>query len=138
MESTADSQPPTAGDSSGSGRVLVCDDERRLGQLTAGLLRQHGFAAEAVSDGAVAIERARHEPAYDVLLLDLNLDGLTSREVVAELAESKPQIRVILTSGYSAEDVPPELMSEPNVAGYLPKPYPVESLVSSVRSALAR
>jgi len=119
-------------------RVLVCDDEGRLAQLTAGLLRHHGFVAEAVSDGAAALERAAGDPSFEVLLLDLNLDGVSSREVVGELAERNPDIRVILTSGYAAEDIPDDLMQRPNVAGYLPKPYPVERLVSVVRGAVDR
>lgn len=118
--------------------MLICDDERRLAQLTAGLLRHYGFEAEAVSDGARALEMVENDPPFEVLLLDLNLDGMSSRQVVAELGERKPEIRVVLTSGYSAEDVPPDLMQQPNVAGYLAKPYPVERLVSVVRGALTR
>jgi CheY-like chemotaxis protein len=118
--------------------VLVCDDEGRLAQLTAGLLRHHGFVADAVSDGAAALDRAAGDPSFQVLLLDLNLDGLSSREVVGELAARNPEIRIILTSGYAAEDVPDDLMQRSNVAGYLPKPYPVEKLVSAVRGAVER
>lgn len=119
-------------------RILICDDESRLAQLTAGLLRHHGFVAEAVADGARALAVAGEEPGFEVLLLDLTLHGVTSAEVVRRLRELGSSTRVVLTSGYSPEDVPPALLAEPNVVGYLAKPYPVESLVSAIRAALAR
>jgi CheY-like chemotaxis protein len=118
-------------------RVLVCDDEGRLADLTANLLRESGFLAETVTDGAAAVERARHEPSVDVLLLDLNLPGTSSRDVLGSLARESPHTRVILTSGYAIEDVPESLIHAANVAGYLAKPYSVERLIATIRAALA-
>jgi two-component system, cell cycle sensor histidine kinase and response regulator CckA len=106
--------------------------------LTAGLLRHYGFDTEAVPDGTLALERARSAPGFQVLILDLSLHGLTSAELVRLLSTEQPNVRVILTSGYSAEDVPESLLAAPNVAGYLPKPYPVERLIAAVDLALAR
>jgi DNA-binding response OmpR family regulator len=98
-------------------------------------LGHHGFVAEAVGDGSTALERIESaDRPYDVLLLDLHLRGTTSSEVVQALRGSG--VRVILTSGYSVEDVPEELRREPHVMGYLPKPYPVDRLVSVIRAAL--
>ncbi len=119
-------------------RVLICDDEQRLADLTAGLLRHFGFVAEAVGDGESAVAAAGVEPAFDVLILDLSLPGVSSAEVIRRIRELGRGTRVVLTSGYSREDVPPALFREPNVVGYLPKPYPVERLVATVREALAR
>ena len=116
-------------------RVLVCDDEGRLADLTAGLLRHSGYMAEAVVDGAAALARAAREPRVDVVLLDLNLAGTPSSEVLTWLASEQPAVRVILTSGYAAEDVPEVLLNAPSVVGYLAKPYPVERLVAAIRSA---
>jgi DNA-binding NtrC family response regulator len=119
------------------GSVLVCDDEGRLADLTAGLLRHHGFRTEAVPDGAQALDQIARDPGFQVLILDLNLHGLASSEVIRELACSHPDVRVIVTSGYSAEDVPASLLAQPNVVGYLAKPYPVDRLVGAVDAALA-
>ena len=119
-------------------RVVVCDDEGRLAQLTAGLLRHHGFVAEAVGEGGKVLELAAAEPGFQVLLLDLNLEGMSSQQVVAELGARNPDIRIVVTSGVAPEDLPEDLMNKPNVAGYLPKPYPVERLVEVVREAMRR
>ncbi|MBK7582211.1 MAG: response regulator [Myxococcales bacterium] len=116
-------------------RVLVCDDEDRLADLTAALLRHFGFFAEAVADGARAVAAMRAEPGFDVLILDLNLRGTSSAEVIRALRDDGGLARVVITSGYAEEDVPVALMQEPNVVGYLPKPYPAERLVATVREA---
>lgn len=119
-------------------RVLVCDDEDRLAELTASLLRHNGFYAESVVDAPSALAKlTAPDEHFDVLLLDLNLRGTTAAEVVRDVDSRGLDIRVILTSGYASEDVPEELMRQPLVAGYLPKPYPVDGLVASVRRALS-
>ena len=122
----------------GRGRVLVCDDERRLADLTAALLRQFGFFAEAVADGEGAVSAAVAEPGFDVLILDLNLNGTSSAEVIRRVRELGCGTRIVLTSGFCAEDVPQALLAEPGVVAYLGKPYPVERLVTTVTDALAR
>ena len=119
-------------------RVLVCDDEDRLAELTASLLRHNGFYAESVPDAKSALARlTAPDQHFDVLLLDLNLRGTTAADVVRDVDSRGLDVRVILTSGYASEDVPEELMRQPRVAGYLPKPYPVDGLVASVRRALS-
>jgi len=118
-------------------RILVCDDERRLAELTAGLLRHFGFDAVAVVDGESAVRAASQSPGFDVLILDLSLVGLSSEQVLSRLSTLRHAPRVVLTSGYGMEDVPAALMRGPNVVGYLPKPYQTERLVESVRGALA-
>ncbi|MFO0566939.1 MAG: response regulator [Polyangiaceae bacterium] len=119
-------------------RVLVCDDEDRLGELTAGLLRQFGYDARAVVDGAEAIAQSAAEPGFGVMILDVSLRGTSSFDVLARLAELRPGMRVVLSSGYPEEDVPSALLRQPNVVGYLPKPYPVERLIEAVVGAFAR
>jgi CheY-like chemotaxis protein len=118
-------------------RVLICDDEQRLAELTAGLLRHFGFEADAVVDGERALEVVGSGSRVDVLILDVNLPGLSAEEVVRRLREDGGSTRVVLTSGLSEEDVPASLSADPSVVGYLAKPYPVERLVATVRDALS-
>ncbi|MBI3202632.1 MAG: response regulator [Myxococcales bacterium] len=122
----------------GRGRVLVCDDERRLADLTAALLRQFGFFAESVADGDRAVSAALADPGFDVLILDLNLNGTSSAEVIRRVRELGRGTRIVLTSGFCPEDVPQALMAAPGVVAYLAKPYPVERLVTTVSDALSR
>src|SRR5690606_8860830 len=99
--------------------VLICDDEVRLGKLTAGLLTQSGYMAKTVSDGQQALRTLETDSGCGALLLDVNLPGLSARELLARMRASGLHQPVILTSGYPEEDVAPELMRDPMVKAYL-------------------
>jgi CheY-like chemotaxis protein len=118
--------------------VLICDDESRLGALTAGLLADYGFHPVTVDTGEAALATVRAAaPRVDLLLLDVNLSqGSSAKQVLAVLGELEAPPRVLLTSGLAEEDVEAELVSHPLVAGYVPKPYAVEQLVQSIRRTL--
>lgn len=125
---------------SGSRRptVLICDDESRLGALTAGLLSEYGFRSVTVGTAEDALKELQEgDVVVDVLLLDVNLSqGSSARDVLRQMGSVGSQARVILTSGLAEEDVDPELISHPSVVAYVAKPYAVEHLVQSIRKAL--
>jgi CheY-like chemotaxis protein len=118
--------------------VLICDDEARLGALTAGLLSDFGFRPVTVGTGDDAIEHLTDaDPPIDVVLLDVHLvHGQSAKDVLAAMRADGSTARVVLTSGLPAEDVDVELMTHPQVAGYIAKPYAVEALVAVIRDAL--
>jgi CheY-like chemotaxis protein len=120
--------------------VLICDDEAKLGVLTAGLLFEFGFAPVTVGNGDEAIKAlGRTDLGVDVVLLDVNLsEGPSAKEVLAAMQDRGSHARVILTSGLAEEDVSADLLRHPFVVGYVPKPYGVDQLVQSVRTALAQ
>jgi CheY-like chemotaxis protein len=119
--------------------VLICDDESRLGALTAGLLAEYGFDPLTVGTGEDAIVAlSKADPNIDVVLLDVNLShGKPAREVLSAIEEAGNRVRVVLTSGLAEEDVDPKLMKHPAVSGYVAKPYGVDQLVQSIKKALA-
>jgi len=110
--------------------VLICDDEARLVSLTAGLLREFGFDVLTVRSGAEAIGVVELHPV-DVVILDINLPGEDAREILIAM-QSKRSIAVVLSSGYTEEDVDPLLLQEPAVKAFLSKPYTVDVLVQTI------
>jgi CheY-like chemotaxis protein len=120
--------------------VLICDDEARLGALTAGLLSEFGFLPVTVGNGNEAmLALGRTDPGVDVVLLDVNLtEGPSAGEVLAAMRARGSTARVVLTSGLAEEDVSRELLGHALVVGYVAKPYGVDQLVQSVRMAVAR
>jgi CheY-like chemotaxis protein len=118
--------------------VLICDDEARLGALTAGLLTEYGFSPITVGTGEAALDALLgHEPAVEVVLLDVNLSaGQSAREVLSAMTAKGAEARVILTSGLAEEDVDADLVAHPSVVGYIAKPYGVDQLVQSINRAL--
>lgn len=110
--------------------VLICDDEARLVALTAGLLREFGFEVLTVRSGADAVRVVAQHPV-DVVILDVNLPGEDAREIVAQL-RSQGAVSVILSSGYTEEDIEPALLQDQAVKAFLAKPYGVETLVETI------
>jgi CheY-like chemotaxis protein len=109
---------------------LICDDEARLVALTAGLLREFGFEVLTVRSGRDAIKAVAAHPV-DVIVLDVNLPGEDAREIVTSL-QSIREVFVVLSSGYTEEDVDPMLLQESAVKAFLSKPYTVDVLVQTI------
>ena len=119
------------------GSILVVDDESELRQPIVKMLRKHGFEVFEASDGSSAIELLRaNGDKMDVILLDMTIPGAPSREVLAEAAKVKPDIRVILASAYSPETI--EITSSlPQVDVFLRKPFQLEDLLKALRRSLS-
>jgi CheY-like chemotaxis protein len=126
------------GEGAARATVLICDDEARLGALTAGLLTEYGFSPITVGTGEAALDAlGEGNPSVDIVLLDVNLSaGQSAREVLTAMKARGAEARVILTSGLAEEDVDADLVAHPSVVGYIAKPYGVDQLVQSINRAL--
>ena len=100
----------------------------------AGLLEQHGYDATAASSGSELLELVRDGRVFDAVVLDVNLAGEDTASVIRALREY-PSVPVILSSGYGEDDLPLTLRREPNVRGYVGKPYTADRLVHAIESA---
>jgi two-component system cell cycle sensor histidine kinase/response regulator CckA len=123
---------------SGSETVLLVEDEIAFCEMTAELLRKEGYNVLEAADGPSAIARAREygEP-IDVLLTDLVLPGLNGREVANRISESRPGVKVVYMSGYTAPSVINQGLLESNVV-LLPKPFTRVTLLRKLRAVLDR
>jgi PAS domain S-box-containing protein len=121
---------------SGSGTVLVVDDEPLVRNVARVLLESVGFdVLEAASgDEAVAIYRAR---AGDIraALLDVTMPGLGGVEALKLIRELDPGARVILSSGYDERDAISRIGRDERVE-FLQKPYRGRTLLTKIRSVL--
>jgi DNA-binding response OmpR family regulator len=124
-------EPPS---SEGSVAILVVEDDDGLRPILARHLRHQGFlvteAASAEEAGAALLAGLR--PA--LLVLDLNLPGDTGWDLLRSPAmESAGSPPVIIASAIS---VSPRRLAEFGIAGYLPKPFPLETLLQTVERLL--
>lgn len=110
--------------------ILICDDEARLVSLTAGLLREFGFEVLTARTGAEALGVVATNPV-DVIVLDVNLPGEDASDIVARIHDVSGA-KVILSSGYTEEDIEPALLNAPIVKKFLSKPYTVDVLVRAI------
>ena len=117
--------------------VLVVEDEDHLRRPVATMLRKIGFEVFEAADGNSAMEALRMDGGkFDVILLDMTMPGASSGEIVAQAANIKPEIRVILTSAYSQEAIA-STMSQAQIHSFIRKPFLLADLVGAIRSCLS-
>src|SRR5262245_12042228 len=85
-------------------RILVVEDDPKLGALLRQGLREHGFAVDLAGDGATGLQLALSSE-YDAMILDVLLPRQNGFEVVRDLRRAECPLPVlILTSRSSVED----------------------------------
>jgi CheY-like chemotaxis protein len=126
--------PPAAPEAA---TVLLVEDEPAVRDLTRVLLAQSGHRVFAASDAAEALRLLEGE-AKDARLLvtDLVLPDLSGTELAQRVREMRPDMRVLLTSGYTAHSIDVATL-EALHATFLQKPFRVDALLRSVRKALS-
>jgi CheY-like chemotaxis protein len=121
----------------GSGLVLVVDDEDPVLRFASGMLATLGFDVVAATDGPRALEVfQRYRDQLALVLLDLTIPGTDTYSLLSVVARERPDIPVVLSSGYDAADQDVRLANRP-VAGFLAKPYRLEQMRAILHSALA-
>jgi CheY-like chemotaxis protein len=120
----------------GNATILLADDEEMLRRLGRSVLRSAGYNVLLARDGLEALELFRREEGrVDLVILDLSMPRLSGADAVRGMAELDPAVRVILSSGYSADQA--SVISFPQVLGFLQKPFKRGELLAAVRDALA-
>lgn len=116
----------------GKGRVLVMDDEDMIRDAAGSVLKRIGYEAEAAKDGAEAIELYRKGMEsgrpFDAVLMDLTIPGgMGGKETIKRLLEIDPNVKAIVSSGYSEDPVMAEFRKY-GYRGVIAKPYEAEQL----------
>jgi signal transduction histidine kinase/CheY-like chemotaxis protein len=115
--------PPAAPVGTGSGRVLLVDDEEGLRALGSRVLGDSGFTVEVAADGAQGLLAAKSAPgAYDLAFVDLMMPVMNGRELIGELRKVDPGLPVVVMTGYLEPEIRTEL-DRLGVARVLEKPF---------------
>lgn len=118
------------------GNVLVVDDEASFRRLLRDLLTLHGFQVHEAGSGEDALSILA-ERSMDVVLLDLNMDGMSGHEVLTWIRADKATAFipvVMITGGATTEEKLRAL--EEGVTDFLAKPFKTEELLARVRSSI--
>ncbi|MBI5631950.1 MAG: PAS domain S-box protein [Nitrospirae bacterium] len=124
----------------GSGRILVMDDEKLIQDVAGQMLRSLGYEVELVKDGSEAIERYQkafeaHIP-FDVVIMDLTIPGgMGGKEAIKKLRSFDPNIRAIVSSGYSNDPIMAEY-AKYGFRGVVIKPYNLGTFSKAVREVM--
>lgn len=119
------------------GLVLVIDDEEPVRRAVADILNFNGLRVFTAADGleGVAFYRLHHNEVR-LVLLDLSMPGVSGEETLRLLREVRPDVRVLLSSGYSQTDLFGRA-SQLGITGFLQKPYDIQQLLDRVTEQLA-
>jgi DNA-binding NarL/FixJ family response regulator len=117
-------------------RVVIADDHPHYREGLARLLRKNGIEVVAEARNGEAAIRAANETAPDVVLMDLNMPGMSGVEATRRLLQEAPESRVIILS-VSAQDEDVTDAIRGGASGYLVKEAPVEQVIEGIRAAAA-
>jgi len=98
-------EPPANLSSEPRGKVLVVEDVILIRMATVDMIEQLGFQALEAGDGAEALAILLKNPEIETLLTDLGLPGMNGRQLVEKARRLRPDLRVIIASGYSTESL---------------------------------
>jgi len=131
--------PPPALRDSGNKRnlVLVVDDEEAIRRMARGFLEPRGYQVVTTNDGIEAIEMFRQRgDEVAAVVLDITMPRMDGVAACRALRQLRAELPVVLSSGYSIDDLTAQLAGDPNTV-VLAKPYTAEDLVRAVRTAMS-
>jgi PAS domain S-box-containing protein len=121
----------------GKETILVVEDEAPVRALVSSLLARHGYQILEAESGPRAVEMwHQRKDTIDLVLTDLVMpDHMNGRELAEKLWAERPELKIIFTSGYSADVVGKDFVLRGEL-NFLQKPYNLEKLAVTVRNCL--
>jgi adenylate cyclase len=119
-------------------RILVVDDSPAIRHLIADALNRQGFAVTVADDGQAALEHARQDERFDMIVTDYDMPRMNGFELVHAL-KREPKLRDIPTLMLTARDTRRDQaqMRAVGLTSYLVKPFSVDKCVAIVERVLA-
>lgn len=122
----------------GSGStVLVVDDEETVRTVARLSLEKCGFQVLSAVDGREGVRVFRENAdSIELVLLDMTMPHMNGEEAFGEMRRIKPDVKVILSSGYNEMDAAGRFAGK-GLAGFIQKPYRPVDLIARVRAAIS-
>jgi two-component system KDP operon response regulator KdpE len=115
--------------------ILIVDDEPQIRRVMRTTLTSHGYSVVEASSGEEALEKLRAERP-DLIILDVNMPGISGLETCAEIRTSSDVPIIMLTIRNSERDKVQAL--DAGADDYVVKPFGVQELMARIRAALRR
>ena len=133
-ESASDLVPPTEA-WTGSGMVLVVDDEDTVRSVATRLLEFLGFQTVTATNGREAVDLFPTLGALRFVFLDLTMPHMDGQQTLRELRKLQPDLRVLIMSGFSTQDVAERFAKDPFV-DFIQKPFNLTQTREKIRRLL--
>lgn len=120
----------------GKETILVVEDEDAIRAVAVRVLGLQGYKVLSAASGAEALEVAKaHSTPIDLLMTDMVMPGMTGPELAQTFRAQQPSLKVLFTSGYSADAVARQFGMGDDV-NFISKPYGIADLAREVRKVL--
>jgi two-component system cell cycle sensor histidine kinase/response regulator CckA len=120
-----------------TGTILLVEDEEQLRFAVSKALQKRGFSVIEAGDGSAAMDlMRRHLHDLDVILLDVTLPGISSRDILEEAQRTRPSLKVILSSAYDKKTVDASFIGL-RITHFIRKPFQLVDLAGVLQDALS-
>ena len=117
-------------------RILFVDDEVLLVDIASQTLKKMGYHVGAFNDSREALAVFQENPDdFDLVATDYTMPKMTGTQLAGEIKRIRPQIPIVLITGFS-DRVNPKNLKEFHVDGYLLKPWDDDELSAIIRRLL--
>ena len=120
----------------GEETLLIVEDQTDVRRMALSILKANGYHLLEAGNAEQALElSASYSGKIDLLVTDVIMPGLNGRQLADRLAKERPGLKVLYTSGYTADVIALQGSLEPGME-YLPKPFGAAQLSAKVREVL--
>ena len=120
----------------GSETILLVDDEHAILDACSSMLEKLGYDVMVARGGREAVDLYRkNQSKIDLVILDIIMPDLSGGEVFDRLLDLDPEVKVLLSSGYSIEDQAADIMNR-GCDGFIQKPFQLDQLHRNIREIL--
>ena len=124
-------------DLTGTGRVLLVEDEVEVRQFAVRALKRQGYQVLEAADGVEALQvMEANQGTVDIVVSDVVMPEMDGPTLFKELRSRNPSIKVIFVSGYPNEAFRESLGSDD--FAFLPKPFSLPQLAQKVKEEMAK
>ena len=116
--------------------ILVVDDEEDNRMTLKGILEKNRYAVVTAEDGADCLRRLR-EQKIDLILLDIMMPGMTTKEIYSKIREIVKGTKIIyVTAVQMSESEREGLLKQSGAIDFIQKPYDIKDLLRHVKNAV--
>ena len=132
------SRRPADAAPTGTGRILFVDDEDMLVRSVKPMLERLGYTVTATTDPLDALTTLRERPRdFDLVITDETMPGLTGEKLAQEMLRIRPDLPIILATGFSATIREDEILAR-GIRGFVMKPFSTGEIAEKIRAALKK
>jgi two-component system cell cycle sensor histidine kinase/response regulator CckA len=122
----------------GTETLLLVDDEDKILNVGREILKEMGYKVLIARNGKEAVEIfEQHKDTIDLVILDMIMPKMGGGEAYDKIREEKPEVKVLLSSGYSIDGQASEIL-ERGCDGFIQKPFKMKELSMKIREVLGK